>query len=325
MNDNYINYGCELLSGNNREDEVTLSIVIPTYKRAKYLTDALDSIFKQDLKTGQNFTFEVIVVNNDPNDNMQELIDRYRDERVSFFRNSRNLGQVGNINQGVRIANGRFIAFLHDDDLLLPTYFAAVIPYLKDDIECLIPCYYSFYEKYKLDFKHKFIRGLTCYRKIYSKTLQLVNPDDYIWSFYDIYNAPTCGVVFLKKAIEEYGYFKDERGAAWDYYNFREFNKEHSVYLLHKYLGARRMYSGMSNSSRVQEDFRNDKLKLIDELKEHPFIKEYKDCIMDRRPILKYSRFKIQKEMYIHNHDLVGSKTIPLYKWIWLKTHYNLK
>lgn len=54
-------------SGN---DEIFLSIVIPTYKRAKHLAQAIDSALNQ---RDVDVNYEVVVVSNDPEFNLRDL------------------------------------------------------------------------------------------------------------------------------------------------------------------------------------------------------------------------------------------------------------
>lgn len=71
-----------LISG--KRSEVEFSICIPTYKRTQYLKQAIDSVLMQD--DIEKYSYEVIVVNNDPQDEMKELCEQYIDNNnVTFF------------------------------------------------------------------------------------------------------------------------------------------------------------------------------------------------------------------------------------------------
>ena len=59
-------------------------------------------------QTYQNF--ELIIVDNNSNDNTEEVVSKYLvDPRITFHRNPRNLGLVGNWNKCVEYAKGRTI------------------------------------------------------------------------------------------------------------------------------------------------------------------------------------------------------------------------
>lgn len=89
-----------------------ISVVIPTYNRAKTIKRCLDSIL------AQTFTdFEVIVVDDCSRDNTKEIVESYSDERVSYFCLKKNSGACVARNEGVKAAKGDYIAFQDSDDV----------------------------------------------------------------------------------------------------------------------------------------------------------------------------------------------------------------
>lgn len=294
--------------------EIDLSIVIPTFRNKQLLFSAIDSVLT--IENTESIMYEIVVVNNNPDDNMEDLIDRYRNASIpiSLYSNVENYGQVGNINQGVCLSRGKYIAFLHDDDLLLPNYLREIAPYIlsESNYECIVASFYMMADNYSYDLKHRFLDLITSYRYLYRKTIQEITPKDYIYSFYDVYSAPTCGTLFLKKAILNYGLFKDEHGAAWDYYNYRMFNKNNRVFLLHRYLGIRRTESGMSNEMKIQKEFLEDRKKMVEfEIGDNTFIKKYNPTFFTKKPIMKYLIFRIRTRLYYYSHNLDSTIGIP--------------
>ena len=97
-----------------------INIVIPTHKRVNLLKDAIKSVLAQQEYTN----FELIVVDDDPNRNCQteELLKSYSDGRISYYKNSQNLGMINNWNRCFELACGDWVVMLHDDDLLLPSF-----------------------------------------------------------------------------------------------------------------------------------------------------------------------------------------------------------
>ena len=104
--------------------EPLVSVVIPTYNRAKILTErTIPSILRQ---TYQNF--EVIIVGDHCKDNTPELIGEIYDKRIKFY----NLPQRGKypedpehrwlvagvvpVNKAIELSSGEWIAPLDDDD-----------------------------------------------------------------------------------------------------------------------------------------------------------------------------------------------------------------
>lgn len=96
-----------------------VSVVIPTYNRAKLVTQAIDSVLAQTYED-----FEIIVVDDGSTDNTCEALEPYIREKKIRYIYQENLGEPGARNTGIRVAEGEYIAFLDSDDLWLPTKLA---------------------------------------------------------------------------------------------------------------------------------------------------------------------------------------------------------
>ena len=91
-----------------------VSICIPAYKRAEFLTRLLDSIAIQTFKD-----FEVIITDDSPDDTVRDLSMHYQQKMpLRYFRNPSPLGTPENWNEAIRQANGKWIKLIHDDDWL---------------------------------------------------------------------------------------------------------------------------------------------------------------------------------------------------------------
>ena len=94
-----------------------VSIVMPVYNAASYIGETLDSVFQQ------TFTdYEVIVINDGSPDTvkLEQALEPYIG-RIRYIKQE-NLGAGAARNEGLRAAQGEFIAFLDADDLWLPNY-----------------------------------------------------------------------------------------------------------------------------------------------------------------------------------------------------------
>ena len=93
------------------------SVIIPTYNRSKYLSDALDSVLRQTFQD-----LEIIVVDDGSIDNSRDIVSRYAERhpgKIRYFYQD-NKGPSAARNVGIKEAKGDFIAFLDSDDLWLP-------------------------------------------------------------------------------------------------------------------------------------------------------------------------------------------------------------
>jgi glycosyltransferase involved in cell wall biosynthesis len=102
-----------------------VSVCVPTYNRARFLPDALDSVLRQPFAD-----FEIVVVDDGSTDDTPAVIARYADPRVRAFRQPQNSGRSRARNRAVSEARGEFVLWLADDDVLVEdtlTRYARVI------------------------------------------------------------------------------------------------------------------------------------------------------------------------------------------------------
>ena len=101
------------------------SVIIPTFNRADFLRQALDSVFRQEFRD-----FEVIVVDDGSTEDLSPVINDYLD-RVAFLRQD-NAGPGAARNCGVARARGEYLAFLDSDDLWFPWTLATYTHVIKN-------------------------------------------------------------------------------------------------------------------------------------------------------------------------------------------------
>ena len=91
-----------------------ISVIIPVYNTAKYLSEALDSICNQTLSE-----LEIIIINDSSTDNSLDIIKEYaqKDNRITYF-SYPNQGQGVARNIGLSHAIGKYIYFMDSDDIL---------------------------------------------------------------------------------------------------------------------------------------------------------------------------------------------------------------
>lgn len=92
-----------------------VSVVVPSYNHAKYLSKAMDSVLTQDFGD-----FELLISDDASSDSSWELISSFSDPRIRSFRQEQNLGPVGNLVFLIKKARGKYIALLNSDDAWYP-------------------------------------------------------------------------------------------------------------------------------------------------------------------------------------------------------------
>jgi len=96
-----------------------VSILIPTYNRAQYLAEALESALAQTYTN-----LEIIVHDDASTDSTPQLLKNYSDPRLRVIRTKKNHGMIGGWNYIVKKAHGEYLKFLASDDLLHPNCVA---------------------------------------------------------------------------------------------------------------------------------------------------------------------------------------------------------
>ena len=90
-----------------------VSIILPSYKKAQYISHAIESIL------GQSFSdWELIVIDDGLAFDTRQLIAGYaqKDKRIIVISNPKNLGIQKSLNKGLAMAKGKYIARIDDDD-----------------------------------------------------------------------------------------------------------------------------------------------------------------------------------------------------------------
>ncbi|SDE99426.1 glycosyltransferase family 2 protein [Halorientalis regularis] len=108
-------------------EDPSVSVVIPTYNRAKTLARAVDSVLAQTIDA-----FEVVVVDDGSTDATPELMASYTDNRVRYVRFEENRGANACRNSGIRSSSGEYLSFLDSDDEFTPSHLERVLATLTD-------------------------------------------------------------------------------------------------------------------------------------------------------------------------------------------------
>lgn len=108
-----------------------ISVVIPTYNRATYLEQTINSVISQ-----RNADFEIIISDNCSIDNTKEVVEKYlHDSRIKYFRNETNIGMVNNWKEAVfNHASAEWFIILSDDDYFVnDRYLESVLSSIEDN------------------------------------------------------------------------------------------------------------------------------------------------------------------------------------------------
>ena len=102
-----------------------VSIIIPCYKHAQFLSEAIESALAQTYPS-----FEVIVINDGSPDNTADVCQGYKGRIVYLEQQNEGLAETRNV--GIRAAKGEYILPLDADDKIDHTFLAETVPFLQN-------------------------------------------------------------------------------------------------------------------------------------------------------------------------------------------------
>ena len=100
----------------NLENNIEITVIVPTYNRIVSLKKLLDSLYSQNFPKE---SFEILIMNDGSTDETQNYLDSLNLDRNIRIINLQNGGPAVARNIGAREAVGKFIAFV-DDDCTVP-------------------------------------------------------------------------------------------------------------------------------------------------------------------------------------------------------------
>ena len=90
-----------------------VSVIIPTYNRADFLKEAIDSVLAQTYRD-----IEVVVVDDGSTDHTGEILAAYGAQVIPLFQENQGVSSARNL--GIRSSSGTYVALLDSDDYWLP-------------------------------------------------------------------------------------------------------------------------------------------------------------------------------------------------------------
>lgn len=103
-----------------------VTVLMAVYNGEAYVGQAVAGVLAQTLAD-----FELIVVDDGSTDSTRQILAGYRDPRMRIVTNQQNLGLTRSLNQGIRLACGKYIGRQDADDFSLPERLAQQVAYLE--------------------------------------------------------------------------------------------------------------------------------------------------------------------------------------------------
>jgi len=110
-----------------------VSFILPAYKH-RFLREAIASILAQTYRD-----FELVVVDDCSPENLKEIVDSFRDERIAYHRNEENIGGrdlVAAWSRAMEYATGEWCVLASDDDMYDPMYLEQMLQLVSKYPKC---------------------------------------------------------------------------------------------------------------------------------------------------------------------------------------------
>ena len=171
-----------------------VSVIIPTYNREFCIGRAITSVINQ------TFTeWEIIIVDNNSTDKTDEIINEFRDDRISVVKIHNNGIVAKSRNLGIKLAKGSLIAFLDSDDWWAPKKLEIAIQQIASGSDVV------YHELYRVT---KNSTGAKKQNRIFSRKLSSPVFVDLLSNGNTILNS---SVVLRRKLLEEIEGFSEEK------------------------------------------------------------------------------------------------------------------
>jgi len=125
----------------NTKSGPMVSVLLPTFNRPRYLSEALASVLQQSYRNLQ------IIVINDGGEDVGDIVNSFDDPRVIFINRKENHGKASCLNEALSRAKGKYIAYIDDDDLYYPNHIETLVNVLENECDCQV-AYSDLYKTY---------------------------------------------------------------------------------------------------------------------------------------------------------------------------------
>jgi glycosyltransferase involved in cell wall biosynthesis len=99
--------------------ETRVTVAIPTFNRAELLKISIESVLSQDYPD-----FCVLVLDNASSDNTEAVVRSCNDSRITYVRNTTNIGLFRNWNRAIELNTSPFLNILQDDDQMISGFIS---------------------------------------------------------------------------------------------------------------------------------------------------------------------------------------------------------
>lgn len=179
-----------------------VSIITPCYNGEKTIAETIESVL------GQTYPdWEMLIVDDGSSDGTAGIASAYaaRDSRVRLIR-QKNAGTASARNNGMRLAQGRYIALLDADDLWDPEFLERQLAFMRQMNAQCVCCAYRHIDEASREIQHPTVPM----RRITTRDMAVMNR---IGCLTGLYDSAAHGKIFLHEELksirDDYAYWYD--------------------------------------------------------------------------------------------------------------------
>jgi glycosyltransferase involved in cell wall biosynthesis len=109
-----------------------VTVLVPTFNRRRYFAEALASVVCQSYRNLQ------IILINDGGEDVSDIVNSFGDQRLMFIDRKENRGKAHSLNEALAQAEGKYVAYLDDDDLYYPNHIETLVDALENQTDCQV-------------------------------------------------------------------------------------------------------------------------------------------------------------------------------------------
>jgi glycosyltransferase involved in cell wall biosynthesis len=178
-----------------------VSIITPLYNGVKYIAETIESVVSQTYTN-----WEMIIIDDGSTDNSVSVVEKYLcDSRIRLLQ-QKNMGSAAARNNGIRQAQGQYIALLDSDDLWECNFLESQIKFIKERKATLV---YSSYKRIN-ERSEEILRPLIARSSVTYNQMLITNFIGCLTGLYDITNY---GKIYLREELkslrDDYAYWLD--------------------------------------------------------------------------------------------------------------------
>ncbi len=112
---------------------IDLTVIVPNYNTRSLLRNCIESIYRHT----EGITFEIICVDGNSPDGSANMV-AAEFPRVMLVRNAVNESYARSVNQGLRLAQGRYACLLDSDTMLIENAFAPLVRFMDENPDAAV-------------------------------------------------------------------------------------------------------------------------------------------------------------------------------------------